>query len=421
MLVRPRWRRLASNRATKVLALLLALWTTIEVLSIRRNLLREAAPELPAFGNQKIFIASIHWTDESVLRSHWAPAVAQLARDIGPENVYVSIYESGSLDASKEVLQILDTDLEISGIRRKIVLDETTHKDEVEKQHTQAGWVQMPVDRSYRQNWTDWFTLEKGTWVPRRIPYLARLRNLVMQPLYEMQQSGETFDKVLWLNDVVFNTDDVRTLLATRSGDYAAACALDFKRPPMFYDTFALRDAEGYEPLMETWPYFQSSQSREAVIHGRPIPVASCWNGMVMFDAAPFYDIRRPLAFRGISDGLAASHLEGSECCLIHADNPLSRTKGVWVNPQVRVGYNGTAYGAVNPVNAGSWPSSFAIAKGLWHNRIKRWLRAFKLRDRTVENKLQNWRDEDAGHHEPGSFCLIDEMQVMLWNGWGHA
>ena len=34
-----------------------------------------------------------------------------------------------------------------------------------------------------------------------------------MQPLYELQQSGEIFDKVLWLNDVVFN---VRTAVTSR-------------------------------------------------------------------------------------------------------------------------------------------------------------------------------------------------------------
>lgn len=212
MLVRPRWRRIASNRLTKVFFLLLALWTIVEALSIRRNLTREAATEVPAFGNKKIFIASIHWTDEAVLRSHWAPTVAELARTIGPENVYVSIYESGSFDNTKEVLQILDTDLEISGIRRKIVLDDATHKDEVEKPHADTGWVQMSVDKQYRQNWTDWFTLEKETWVPRRIPYLARLRNLAMQPLYELQQSGETFDRILWLNDVVFSVGTCKVI-----------------------------------------------------------------------------------------------------------------------------------------------------------------------------------------------------------------
>ncbi|KAK5133443.1 hypothetical protein LTR08_007685 [Meristemomyces frigidus] len=441
MLVRTRRGRLALSRAAKTIAILSVLWTIYDVLRVRHHLARSSAVEPPQFRNEKIFIASIHWTDEAVLRSHWAPAVAQLARDIGPANVFVSIHESGSFDDTKSVLQILDADLELSGVRRRIVLDDATHKDEVEKSRAESGWLRMPGEKSYRENWTEWFTLEKGTWVlllpiafvfvmlhadwwlqvPRRIPYLAGIRNQAMQPLYELQQSGEVFDKVLWLNDVVFTTDDVRKLLGTRGGDYAAACALDFKKPPLTYDTFALRDSEGSPALMETWPFFRSSESRRAVKHGQPVPVASCWNGMVVFDAAPFYHSERPLAFRGIADDLAEAHLEGSECCLVHADNALSSSKGVWVNPHVRVGYNGTAYEAVNPANGASWLSSLDIATGLWRNRMGRWLRALHMTDTTVQQRLQTWQSQALDRRELGAFCLIDEMQIMLWNGWGHA
>jgi hypothetical protein len=53
-----------------------------------------------------------------------------------------------------------------------------------------------------------------------------------------------------------------------------------------------------------------------------------------------------PLRFRGLPDSLAASHLEASECCLIHADNPLSTSKPILLNSLVKVGYNGSAYDA---------------------------------------------------------------------------
>ena len=165
MLLRTRWRRLAVSRTVKILAIILLLWTAMDVTSVRRHLARTSTADVHPFRNEKIFIASIHWTDEAVLRGHWAPAVAELARDIGPANVFVSIHESGSFDDTKGVLQLLDTDLEQSGVRRRIVLDDTTHKDEVEKAHSATGWVQMPVQKAYRQNWTDWFTLERGTWV----------------------------------------------------------------------------------------------------------------------------------------------------------------------------------------------------------------------------------------------------------------
>ena len=73
---------------------------------------------------------------------------------------------------------------------------------------------------------------------------------------------------------------DVWTLLDTNSGNYAAACSLDFSKPPKFYDTFALRDIKGHERLMMTYPYFRSRESRSAMVSHRPVPVQSCWNGM---------------------------------------------------------------------------------------------------------------------------------------------
>jgi len=73
---------------------------------------------------------------------------------------------------------------------------------------------------------------------------------------------------------------DIITLLATQDGNYAAACTLDFAKPPNFYDTFALRDADGESAIMQTWPYFRSRKSRNAIKSGAPVPVSSCWNGV---------------------------------------------------------------------------------------------------------------------------------------------
>jgi hypothetical protein len=92
---------------------------------------------------------------------------------------------------------------------------------------------------------------------------------------------------------------------------------------------------------------------------------------MVVFQAEPFYD-NPPLRFRGTPDSLAASHLEGSECCLVHLDNDISAKKGVWLNPNVRVTYNDEADKIVNPENR-LWPSRSEKVKGIWKNRIARW------------------------------------------------
>ena len=142
-------------------------------------------------------------------------------------------------------------------------------------------------------------------------------------------------------------------------------------------------------------------------------------------EAAPFY-ANFPLRFRGIPNSLALHHVEASECCLIHADNPLSVTQGVWLTPNVRVGYNGPAYEAVNP-DRGSWLSSFEILFGLWRARIQRWVTTTYFKDSVVDRRLRAWKKESNTRYwdkernirndEPGRHCLIDEMQVLVTNG----
>ncbi|KAE8349943.1 cryptococcal mannosyltransferase 1-domain-containing protein [Aspergillus coremiiformis] len=391
-----------TRRLRSALALVIVAWTLAEVLLIKYTLVQQASSESRALGSERIYITGLHWNSEKILREAWIPAVVDLAMAIGRENVFVSVQESGSWDDTKGALRLLDQQLAEYDIPRRIILDETTHRDEISKPPTGQGWIQTPI----------------GQTELRRIPYLAHLRNLVMQPLYEQQREGVIYDKILFLNDVVFTTRDIRRLLSTRGGEYAATCSLDFSKPPNFYDTFALRDADGHDMLMQSWPYFRSRASRHALKRSQPVPVASCWNGVVAMDASPFYRTP-PLKFRGISDSLAKSHLEGSECCLIHADNPLSRDKGVWLNPTVRVGYNAPAYAAVNSED-NSWLSTISIISGLWENRLLRWWTTPWLKESIVWTRVSQWEKQDSEHRENGPFCLVNEMQVLVENGWAH-
>ncbi|KAH8693137.1 cryptococcal mannosyltransferase 1-domain-containing protein [Talaromyces proteolyticus] len=357
--------------------------------------------------SQRIFIASTHWNNEIVLRSHWNAAVIQLAASLGPENVYVSIVESGSYDNTKGALLELDYYLGQLKINRTISLSEATHQDAImrEPEEGEKGWIETP----------------RGRKELRRIPFLSRERNESLKPLALLEREiGLRFDKILFLNDI---NDDFFTLLDTNQGSYAAACALDFSKPPAFYDTFALRDSEGHEAMMQTWPYFRADESRHALERGDIVPVKSCWNSMVIMDATPFYDTVSPLRFRGISDSLAMQHLEGSECCLIHADNPLSGKKGVWLNPNVRVAYNGKAYDTVHPANEREWITSWQKLIGRWESRIRRWVTSDVVKFRTVFHRLRNWQKEKPGEKrvEAGDFCLIDEMHIIVSIGWAHV
>jgi len=124
------------------------------------------------------------------------------------------------------------------------------------------------------------------------------------------------------------------------------------------------------------------------------------------------------LTFRGVDDTLAEAHLEGSECCLIHADNPASRTRGVFLNPNVRVGYNREAYEKVHA--PGSWLSLPQIYTGLWKNRLARRFTTPWFKENLVSTRVRKWRQEGDNREEPGWFCLINEMQIIVRNGWKH-
>ena len=199
---------------------------------------------------------------------------------------------------------------------------------------------------------------------------------------------------------------------------------MDFKTYPYYYDTFALRDDRGQKAASQYWPWFLSSAAKTSVRRGEPVMVSSCWNGMVSFDSAPFY-ANPPLKFRGIDDSLADFHLEASECCLVHADNALSSQpdKGVWLNPNVRVGYSPQVY---SRVKGGRFPGAWATVAGAWYNRFSLIKVAvqYKLEGWAVHSRSATWRSEtpagEPSRVEVGEFCVISESQVMWENGWKH-
>lgn len=216
--------RLLSSRASTIWRILrwtlvaLLLWTAIDVMTIRSAISRPERKHNQA-NIGRVYIASIHWNNEAILKSHWTSRVAELANALGRHNIFVSVKESGSWDKTKEALLELGDGLDRAQIRSSIVLDNATHEQEINKTPANVGWV-----------WTARDKMEL-----RRIPYLAGQRNEAMAPFWRMYEGGEKFDKILFLGDVVFTLDDVYKLLATRDGDYTAACAMDFKQAPYFY------------------------------------------------------------------------------------------------------------------------------------------------------------------------------------------
>ena len=224
----------------------------------------------------------------------------------------------------------------------------------------------------------------------KRVAYLANVRNHALRPLDPPNQLGPrsfnhpkvapiAFDKMLFLNDVIFSPLDAAQLLFSTNMDengranYRAACAVDFINAFKFYDTYATRDNQGYSMGVPFFPWFSSAgaaQSRRDVLAGKDaVRVRSCWGGMVAFEAKWFQQqsvtlgerdvpespekrqvgssiprgVQPPLRFRSEPD----TFWDASECCLIHADlqrsrdvSDLSSETGIYINPFIRVAYD---------------------------------------------------------------------------------
>lgn len=163
----------------------------MEVLQTKWALLGQLPADSGWSGDETIYITGMHWNDEQILRDAWIPALVDLANAIGRDRVFVSIYESGSWDDTKGALRLLDSLLAQTDIPRRIVMDHKTHLAEINQPPEQEG--------------DGWIETRTGGIELRRVPYLAKLRNEALRPLYELRDKGIVYDKILFLNDVVFS------------------------------------------------------------------------------------------------------------------------------------------------------------------------------------------------------------------------
>jgi Cryptococcal mannosyltransferase 1 len=289
-------------------------------------------------GNETVFIAaSIFDPRGDLAGGAWGKSLLSLIDILGPSNVFLSIYENGAGAIAKDALKDLE---EKTRCEHAIVFEDQLHPDAVPH-------IQLP----------------DGTKRIRRIAYLAEVRNRALRPL---DSSKIKYDKLLYLNDVVFDpVSAVQLLFATNAAsgkaEYRAACALDFSNPFKFYDTFASRDLEGYSMGLPIYPWFSSAgeaKSRHDVFDQTDaVRVRSCWGGMVAFDARFFQstaDELDDLNVAGSMDGADFTGFrfrgeqelfwESAECCLIQADiqKPEDEDPGIYMNPYIRVAYDST-------------------------------------------------------------------------------
>lgn len=363
--------------------------------NLRLNTIERKNDLAGAVRSDKIYIQAQFWTSALALYNGWSDTLLELVQVLGVGNVFVSIVESGSLDNTKEFLQHLDYKLGELGVERSVQMSNWSHADEMNRTN-EVGVLHFPEYAGQKGK-----DGSRREWEVRRIPFLARERNRGLEPLVEMGKQGRRFDKVIVLNDVVYRPGDVLSLLGTREGRYNAACALDFHYAEEgYYDTFALRDSNGKESVQRTFPYFGIGESRTAMLRGMPSRVKSCWNGMVVMDAGPFYggigEEETGLSYRGIEDSLAEIHVEGSECCLVWADMEANgdAEAGIWVNPAVRVGYVKKAYEDTHFGIHQDFISGAVYVKGVWRNRLIRWFGGGMQQAQIVKKRVAQWKKE---------------------------
>ena len=296
------------------------------------------APGRANIHHEKVYIAaSIFDKGGKLANGPWAENVLALIDLLGPENTFLSIYVNDAGPEAKEALEILEKRVPCE---HALVFEE------------HLGLDQVPH-----------VTLPDGSDRVKRIDYLAEVRNRALRPLDTLETR---FDKLLYMNDVVFHPVEAANLLfsthATSSGraEYRAACAVDFINPFKFYDTFATRDMEGFRMGIPFYPWFSaggSEQTHQDVLDGiDSVRVRSCWGGMVAFDAQFFQkppegryekitagnqspsNLTAPYHFRAEQD----LFWDASECCLIQADiqNPETGNSEIYMNPFIRVAYD---------------------------------------------------------------------------------
>jgi Cryptococcal mannosyltransferase 1 len=193
---------------TSIILLFLALAYFILILPL--SLQRGQHVQLAAYDTSiahlprpRVFIAAMLANCAPLLSNHWIPSLLGLIEKLGHENVFVSILENGSVDETRSLLMELQTNLTLRNVSFSFMFEED-FRDGVTFQ--KEGLLTRLLGKEGSGD--NWIMTDKG-WFPRRISYLAQLRNMVLDPL---KNSSRRYDKILFINDVIFSVFSYRYL-----------------------------------------------------------------------------------------------------------------------------------------------------------------------------------------------------------------
>lgn len=238
---------------------------------------------------------------------------------VGYQNVYVSIYENGSTDQTKALLQIFDALCKSVGLRVKIQTSMRT----------------------------------RGAF-NHRIEYLAEVRNAAFVPLHDLRNTqNEYFDTIIFMNDILPCVDDLLELIwQSRKNNAGITCATDYMfheelGSPVFYDNWVARDING--TALENAPFesvFHHPYAQERFQRHLPVQMQSCWNGIAIMDPAPFY---APPHVRFRMARITEGECSASECSLIGNDYWDAGYGRLLMVPRVKLAYDNRVFEIIHP------------------------------------------------------------------------
>ncbi|OMJ08136.1 Alpha-1,3-mannosyltransferase CMT1 [Smittium culicis] len=177
------------------------------------------------------------------------------------------------------------------------------------------------------------------------IEYLAKIRNKALEPLYKELSSSRKYDKIVFMNDVLFCKNDILELIYQsdlQGSDFT--CPLDIHgvgtNPPQieFRDGWVARDIKGGFFYNKLDDLFDHEESKQRISQNLPFQVQSSWNGVAVLNAEPFYLKDTPIRFRRSKVG--TNECSASECSLICNDFWSLGYGRIIVVPKILVSYN---------------------------------------------------------------------------------
>ncbi|KAM0748981.1 hypothetical protein T439DRAFT_303745 [Meredithblackwellia eburnea MCA 4105] len=285
--------------------------------------------------NQGPTLFAVNLWNNQVVFPTLARSLLTVADFLGRDNVAISIFENGSTDNTTAAMAHFAAVLSKAGVEHTIVSD---------------------------PRGTDWKRVD-------RIAQLSVYRNLALAPLNSTSETvAKPYETVVFVNDVFMCPKDALELLYQKHHQQAdAACAMDWRathswfeflgyKSVKYYDNWVGRSitgdmlrsrfdvvAETRDGIRELFDQPGSEFSRARWLAAQPVPVYSCWNGMVAMTAGPFRGDDGPaISFR--SALMSPNECSASECKTVARDFWVQGLRRWMIVPAVHVTYAQDVY-----------------------------------------------------------------------------